>query len=211
MAAEALFLQVVAKGAVEEELALASRMNNKQCWGERRMVLGINKKGEVGAEEWLEQIPYIILTLVVMIGIFLLINYFVNLNVDVRDVEVGVLANRILYSPGSIMFTDPVTGQVYPGIISMANFTNEALDTSINYSSERHIAAKLTLYDKEMKPIRTIYLNEKLYTRLEPLAENWISGLSSGKLYVKAFPVVYRAGDVDFPGFLRMKIIIPNN
>jgi hypothetical protein len=176
----------------------------------RRMKFLKSKRGEFNVEEWLEQIPYIVLTAAVMIGIFLLVNYYVNLSVDVRVIESEVLFNRILYSPNSIMYTDNVSGTVYPGVINMANFTDATLDNSIHYSAGRHISAKLEVFDRQNKLVSTAYLNREWYQRLEPLAENKVSGASSAWVYPALTPVVYRLYGVNFPGSLRVKIIIPN-
>jgi hypothetical protein len=176
----------------------------------RRMKFSKSKRGEFAVEEWLEQIPYIVLTAAVMIGIFLLVNYYVNLSVDVRRVESDVLLNRILYSPNSIMYTDDVSGTVYPGIINMVNFTDETLDKSIIYSADRHISAKLEVYDQNKNLVSTAYLSKDWYLRLEPLAENQVSGASSAWVYPATLPIVYRLYGVNFPGFLRVKVIVPN-
>jgi len=174
------------------------------------MIRKLNKEGDVGAEEWLEQIPYIILTLVVMAGIFVLVNYYINLNVNVKPVENDVLMNRIFYAPNSIMHVDNVTGVVYPGIIELSNFTNEVLDKSIIYFYERHAAAKLSLYNQEKKLIKTAYLNGLWFDRLEPLARNYITGAASAWIYYKSLPIVYMENDVKQAGFLEIEVLIPN-
>jgi hypothetical protein len=169
-----------------------------------------NKKGDVGAEEWLEQIPYIILTAVVMIGIFVLVQYYVNLSVNVKPIQREVILNRMMYSANSIMYTDNVTGIVYPGIINLDNFTNQTLDQSITYSYERQLAARLSLYNSEKELIRTAYLNGVWFNRLAPLALSMISGAGSAAIYYRAMPVVYRENGVNQAGFLEIEILIPN-
>jgi hypothetical protein len=168
-----------------------------------------NKKG-VGAEEWLEQIPKIILTVIVMAGIFVLISIFVNVKVDVRPVQREVLFNRLLYQPNSIMLTDDFTGQVYPGIIDMDKFNNETLDNSIKYFYERQIAAKLELYDSEKNLVQTAYLNSVWFNRMEPLARAKVGGASSGVIKSRTVPVSYKQGTVLQPGYLKIEVLTPN-
>lgn len=168
----------------------------------------LNKRG--GGEEIIEHIPKILLTIAVIAAINFLVGYYTSLTVDAKPVEVEVLFNRIMYSPNSIMYTDNVTGRLYPGVISWDNFTNETLDRAINYSYERHLAAKLDLYDFEKNLVKTAYLNHIWYNRLEPLAISRMSGAGSAKIYPKTTPVVYRMNGIDFSGFLKVSVIIPN-
>jgi hypothetical protein len=168
-----------------------------------------NKRG-VGAEEWLEQIPKIILTIIVMAGIFVLVSIFVNIRVDVKPVQREVLFNRLLYQPNSIMYTDQFTGQVYPGIIDLSKFTNETLDNSAKYLYERQISAKLELFDWEKKLVQTAYLNGVWYGRIEPLAGAAIEGASSGKIMSRTVPVSYRDGNTLRRGYLKVQILTAN-
>ena len=164
------------------------------------------KRGAVGGI--LEHIPKILLTIVVVAGISFLIDYYINITVDIQPVEVEVLFNRLMYSPNSIMYMDNFTGRVYPGIINLDNFTNETLDRAINYSYERHIAAKLELYDFNKQLVSTAYLNGLWYNRLEPLTQ--LKGPGGTKLFIKTTPIVYRKNNINFAGFLKVRIIIPN-
>lgn len=170
----------------------------------------LNKKGDVGVSEWLEQIPEIILTAIVMIGIFVLVNYYINLNVNVKPLESEVLFYRMMYSPNAIMYTGQVTGIVYPGIIELDNFTNETLDKAIQYSSERHIAAKLTIFNMKNEVVTSAYLSNIWFNRLEPLAKAPVAGAGSATLYARKIPIVYRQNGVNQAGFLLSEIIVPN-
>jgi hypothetical protein len=168
-----------------------------------------NKKG-VGAEEWLEQIPKIILTVIVMAGIFVLVSIFVNVKVDVLPVQREVLFNRLLYAPNSIMLTDNFTGKVYPGIIDMDKFNDETLDNSTKYFYERQISAKLELFDSDKNLVQTAYLNGVWFNRIEPLARAKVGGASSGKIMWRTVPVSYKKGTVLQPGYLKIEVLTPN-
>lgn len=169
----------------------------------------LNKKG-LGTEEWLGFIPYIVLTLIVMTGIFTLVNIYINITVDTKPLQREILFNRIMYSPDSIIYTDDITGKVYPGVIDWDRFTNETLDNSIKYSYEKHMAAKLELYDLKKDLVKTAYLNNIWYNRLEPLARNRIKGAGSAWIYPRSVPTLYRKNEINRPGYLRVEIIIPN-
>jgi hypothetical protein len=168
------------------------------------------KKGGVGVHEALEMIPYILLTVLVMAGVFFLMNMFTNLSIEIKPVQREVFFYRTLYAPHSIMFTDEKTGVVYPGVIDMNKFNTSVLDESARYVYDRQIAAKLTLFDLEMKEIKTIYYNENWFERLYPLAKARLIGKSSASLSLKLVPVIFKDGDVQRDGWLRVEIIIPN-
>ncbi|HJX06401.1 MAG TPA: hypothetical protein VJ461_06850 [Candidatus Nanoarchaeia archaeon] len=175
-----------------------------------KKVLTKNRKGEFGTEEWLEQIPYIVLTIIVFVGIFLLVNYYVNITVNVKSLQVEVLFNRLMYSPNSTIYTDNVTGILYPGIIDLEKFTDETLDNSIKYYYERHAAAKLELFNQKGESVKIAYLNKLWFERLEPLAKAGVGGASSAEIYTKKIPVSYRENRVNLPGFLKVEILLPN-
>lgn len=172
-----------------------------------------SKRGAVG--EILEHFPKILLTIAVMAGIFLLVGYYSKLTVNIDDVVPEVLFYRIMYSPNSISYTDNITGRVYPGIISLDNFTDETLDRAINYSYERHIAAKLELYAGDRRTlVKTTYLNKVWYERFEPLSDrpygiDGPSGPGSVEIRTRASPVVYRESGINQPGFLVVSILTP--
>ena len=172
------------------------------------------QKGKKGtAEEWLEQIPYIILTAVVMILIFVLVNMLINTGVNVKPVQVEVAFYRILYSPHSIMYTDNITGQIYPGVVDLERFSDSVLDSSIKYSYEKQISARLDLYtvaNARWVIEKTAFLNKAWYERLEPLAGAGILGSASAQKFIKIVPVTYIKNGASHDGMLIIDIVIPN-
>jgi hypothetical protein len=163
---------------------------------------------KAAADEWLEQIPHIILTIVVLTIIFVLINMYVNMSIDPDAVQVQTFYNRIYYSPTSIMLSD--AGRVHPGLIEMDQFTNESLDRVAAYTYERQISAKFEILNSESKMVKTAYYNGLWYGRLEPLAKAELTGAGSAKIYYKIAPIVYRLNGVDNLGYLKTSIILPN-
>ena len=47
--------------------------------------------------------------------------------------------------------------------------------------------------------------------RLEPMVDSKLSGASSAWSYQKTVPIIYRLYGVNFPGSLRIKILMPNS
>jgi hypothetical protein len=169
-----------------------------------------NKKAEIGAEDWLERIPEIILTVVVLAGILILVSYFVNISVNIKPLQPELLLNRMLYSPGGITYQDNETGIVYPGVIDYEKFTNQTLDGMMKYSYDRMLSAKLELYNSRKELEKTAFFNSIWFNRIEPLASNKISGAESGVITEIYMPIVYRKNIVDFPGYLRIQVLVSN-
>lgn len=166
------------------------------------------KKGAV--EEILEHMPDIILTVIVMVSVFILVNMLINRKIEVQNIQDDIFVYRLMYSPGSIAYQDNVTGRAYPGIIDVSRLTNETLDKTMIYSYERQITARLDLLSFEEQHVKTAYYNNIWYNRLEPLARSQLLGLGGAKMYYHVFPVVYRENGVSKPGLLKIRVIMPN-
>jgi hypothetical protein len=165
------------------------------------------KRGAV--EEWLEQIPYIFLTIAVMVAMVFLINYFINLKIDSAPTQANVFFYRVMYAPNSIMLMDNETGRVRPGVIDLSLFTNQTLDNSIKYSYEKQISAKLELSDRSQNPVATAYYNGLWFNRLSVMAEAGLAGGGSARTFTRTVPVVYVNGGIVLQGFLKMQVVIP--
>jgi len=170
-----------------------------------------NKKGVL--EYFLENAFRIGFLMVALLAFFLLINMYVNNQVDTNRLESEVLANRIIYSD-AIMYKDPDPSiqRTYPGILDMKKFKDpNSLDSSIEYSIKRHATAKLELMDNtDGKIYLTNYLNKEQYDNLKVLMGS--SGKGSATEYTKYYPVTYK-DDNELPryGTIKMSIIIPNS
>jgi hypothetical protein len=100
--------------------------------------------------------------------------------------------------------------QVYPGIIDMKKFTDDNINSRINYQVKRHSTAMLEILDnEENKVVKTIYLNKAQYTNLEVLLKQEGKGGSSS--YYKTFPVTYYDSGIYKYATLQMTIIVPNS
>ena len=166
------------------------------------------KRGE--AEEMVEQIPYIILTILVLVGVYALMSYASNPKIELHELQAEVFAYRTLYAPNSISYNNTITGRVYPGIIDDAKFTSATLDASMKYDYERQVSAKLEIsLSDDPVVIRTAYYNQQWYERLEPIARNRIGGSGGAKILEKTMPIVLRQSGADFPAILKFTIIVP--
>jgi len=170
-----------------------------------------NKKGAL--QYMLENAFRIGFLMVALLAFFLLINMYINNQVDANRLESEVLSNRILYSD-AIMYKDNAVQRTYSGILDMKKFKDEnSLDNSIEYSNKRHATAKLELMNNIDGAIYyTLYLNKAQYDNLQVLIDSKGQGKGSATKYVKYYPVTYR-DDADslHYGTIQMTIIIPNS
>jgi hypothetical protein len=164
------------------------------------------KKG--AADEVVEQIPYIILTIIVMAGVYLLLSYYSSATIDPAPVQANVFLYRVLYEPNVMSYTDQATGKVSPAIIEDSYFTSEHLDQAIKYSYEKQIMAKFEIMDLLTKnSLKTAYYNQLWYERIEPVASSGMKG--GAQIYQKEIPVVYRRDMVDAQAIMRITVVIP--
>lgn len=150
-----------------------------------------------------------------LLAFFVIINYYINNQIDSQELQAETLANRILYSD-AVMLSDGDIGRTYPGIIDMKKFTSESLDSNINYGDfRRHAAAKLKLLSKNPDPSKNLvadcYLNNAMYENWKILITSGAGGAGGAMMYVKQFPVTYlESGTYKF-GTLIVEVIIPNS
>jgi hypothetical protein len=143
---------------------------------------------------------------------FVIINYYVNNKIDTNLLQEETLTNRILYG-NSIMYQDPTTARIYPGIVDVIKFKSGSIDASIDYGEyKRHAAAKITLTKKPpaSSQIAQTYLNKDNFENLQQLLNT--RGKGSATYYEAQYPVAYKdfAGNDDY-GTLTVEIIIPNS
>jgi hypothetical protein len=172
----------------------------------------LGRKGQV--EEMVEQVPYIILTLIVLAAIYALLAFVSNPKIDTADVQAQVFMYRVLYSPGSISFESQDFNSPNPVVIDDSKFNSQTLDALMKYGYDRQVSARLTIYlvdeGRRASQIRVAYYNEDWFKRLEQLASAPIQGSGSAKIFTKSLPVVLRQEGVDSSAFLKMEVVIPN-
>lgn len=94
----------------------------------------------------------------------------IKVNIDIDDTKSLIFVKRLIYSPNSISYTDPVTERIYPGIIDIERFNPATLENTFNFT-KNNIAAKIELTNLENNEKKEIYLNKEWYDRWEPLTK----------------------------------------
>lgn len=175
-----------------------------------------NKKAQV--EFLLKNSFRIGFTIIALLAFFLLINFYVNNKLDSRYVLAETVANRIMHSD-AIMLQDKNTFRTYSGIIDMDKFNDKtSLDKSIKYDFNRHVAAKVKLYKKDIygktNYIGDIYLNKNNWDNLKTLIDSGVKGKGSASMLIKDLPVTC-AYDDEFIAYdyciMTIEVIVPNS
>ena len=174
----------------------------------------IGIKGKKGQAEYLlENVFRIGFLMVALLAFFLLVNFYINNQIDTNRLEAEVLANRIIYSD-AIMYKDPATQRVYTGIVDTEKFKDQnSIDKNIDYSNKRHATAKLELMNNIEGVVHyTNYLDKDQYESLKVLVDSGAKGKGSATEYEKNYPMTYKddAGQYQY-GTIKMTIIIPNS
>ncbi len=168
------------------------------------------KKAQISADVF-SWIPKIILMVAVMLAVLFLVRMFVVLAIDIKDAEVTVVMNRILYSPSGFSYKDEELNRVYPGIIDLEKFKKlnpdgkTPLDEILYHPNNRMIAAKLQLRDFENNKVAETFFNKRVYENLFPVTG--IRGPSGATIKTKKVYMLYRENDKLKQGVLTIDII----
>lgn len=168
----------------------------------------MNRRGQ--AEQMIENIPYLILTVLVMVGLYFLLSYYSSTTINVEKIQVSTFLYRELYQPNGLSYTDNLTGKVYPGLIDAKDFTNEHLDASMHFNYDKQIMAKFEIYDQKYNQLQaTAYYNGVWYSRMEPLALSFLPGIGGANYYSKTVPIIFRRGVQSIPAMMEVTVIVP--
>lgn len=167
-----------------------------------------SKKGIM--EKAVEELPDIILTVIVIFGVYALLSFFANPVVESQKTQSEVFVYRMLYQPNVISYTEK-NGRVYPGIIDEKLFNDEHINEMIVYSDERKLSAKITITDSFSGKEFISYYHKDWYERLEPVSRTSWTGLGGVKVFKKTMQVIYRKNGIDIPSEIKFEIIIPNS
>jgi hypothetical protein len=166
-----------------------------------------SKNGQV--QYFLESVFRIGFLMVALLVFFLLINLYIVNQIDTRQVQAEVTANRIMYSD-AFMYQENF--RTYIGIVDVKRFNTDTLDRKINYPIKKHVAARLELIDNINGTVtHTAYLNEAQYEILYELVKSGARGKGAATSYDKNYPVTYIENNEYRYGTIRMKIIVPNS
>jgi len=99
-------------------------------------------------------------------GIQVLVAKAIAYNADSHNLEHYILFHRVMESPNSIFYTDPVLQRTYPSRVDISKFNEETLEKLMDKGSKTSISFKLTL--KTPEDTKEIFYNKNLYEIIEP-------------------------------------------
>lgn len=142
---------------------------------------------------------------VIILGV--MVYSFTEHKIVTDTIEPEIYLAALHYSPEILNTVDTQTQVVRTGVIDTAKFTSAHLDESMQ---QQRMGAKLTLYDKQKKPIMgPVYNNEQLYGRYEAIARVELKGAGGASLTEAFLPVLYHQNGNDYPGYLEITIVRP--
>lgn len=169
-----------------------------------------NKRGFEVTDMWL-QVMRLIFTVFVVIAVLVILNFFVIKNLNTQLPESHILINRLMYGKHSLSFYDESIDRVYPGIIIPDALVDEKLDSMLYFEKNQLVTAKVSLYDKDNKHLKTAYYNKLWYDRLYDIAIIRTSGPGGALEIIEDRYVLYMEPDGTLkPGNLRFSVITPN-
>jgi hypothetical protein len=156
------------------------------------------------------RLSFLIAILIICVVLFSL---FLKSRLDFLDLQAEVLVEGLIYGTGGITYFDPVTGRVYPTLIDLNQVNESNLMHSLHYPNNNFISAKITVEDKDTKPIREYYFNKKWYRNWEPLLRlAYLPGIGGVTDYHKVLPTTYRdeSGEIK-TGYVHFHVVQPKS
>lgn len=152
----------------------------------------MNKRAQAEMLEWF---PRLILLTIATVLIVVITSYYAGREVDSAQVEMNAHFYRIYYDD-IIMYKDPATGRVYPGVIDKSKFT-EARLTDIfktkDSTGESRVASCYSLrYAAASESSEKICTDKGMVDHFLPIAENEWIGAGAAKMMRFTMPVTVR-------------------
>ncbi len=157
-------------------------------------------------------IPRLMFFTFVALTVVLLVRTYLTYTVEVRDAEIEVQANRILYSPACLAYYDETLERSYPGMVDLNKMQDVRLDNCIRYGGRNDFLTmnvSLRPVDGTEGSIAEAMLN----------AEGWDAWLpreglpGPGGTYMRRVRrlVLYRQGNAEpQPAILDIQALVPN-
>lgn len=165
-----------------------------------------SKKGFSFDAIW--QIILLIILVSVSLLFYFMILWFGNISINTQPAETATLINRIYYSPNGISYNDGLRS--YPGIIDLTRFNDEHLKDTISFEKKPRIAAELTLFSMEGKPLgEPIYLNQVWYDRWDVLTAFKGEGAARRFAETRYVLITGDGGRTTAGGFIHFNVIMP--
>ncbi|MBU0665827.1 MAG: hypothetical protein ABIC91_01420 [Nanoarchaeota archaeon] len=126
--------------------------------------------------------------------------YFTVQNLQTDLLETEVFFERMLYSPSTLSYQDPITQRYYPGIIDLDKLTDENLNKTLNYTNKKTFSAKIDLEKEKI----TVYYHKRWYKRLAAASFLQNGGVHTVK---RTIPITYEENGVFSKGVLKIHLI----
>ena len=102
------------------------------------------------------------------IGLKMMVSNAMTLQADSHNLEHYLLFHRLIESPGSFLYTDPVLQRTYPLKIDSSRFNEETLEKLMDKNSRTILAVKVSL--KTSEGTKELFYNKNLYDVIAPTA-----------------------------------------
>lgn len=146
----------------------------------------------------------IIFITLLLFTVYLLVTSTIRYQLNVSELQNLIITKKLLNSPDSFTYTDPVTLRTYPGIIDLGKFSTENLENTFNVESI-NVAVKLELTDLENNVAYEAYLNKKWYDRWSP-----ISSFDKYDSIIDKRYVLIKVDNGFHKGLLKMNVVVSN-
>lgn len=156
-------------------------------------------------KDFLSYIVRLIIILILATSVIAIVQVFNANSLNTKELEMNILFQRIYYSD---IITYEEGGKLQTGIIDLNKFKTENLDEQINYTSPRHIAARLTIKSPGEISIQA-FLNEKWFERWKQAIDQTTFGSSAHNILKKKIPISIMQGGILKKGTLEALIIMP--
>lgn len=157
-------------------------------------------------------IPRLIFFIFVALTVVLLVRSYVSYSIDVKDVEMEVQANRLVYSPTCLAYHDDVLDRTFPGVIDTRKLTASQLDKCLHYGEwNDYLAMDITLrqIDNPQSVIANAVVNSQGYEAWAPRLGKSGPGSTVSRRIRRL--VLYRTGESEPQlAILDIVAIVPN-
>jgi hypothetical protein len=134
---------------------------------------------------------------------------YVRREIDVRDAEARVFANRILYSYDGISYFDEDLGKIFPGTVDLKKLDSNYLDSVFWIEDNQVMAAKITVTNLDTNAKQDAIYNNVWYYRWLPLAGKSGSGAST-EIVETRYVSIYNGDQYMGQGKLEIQLLVPN-
>lgn len=134
---------------------------------------------------------------------------YVRRQIDVRDAEARIFANRILYSFDGIAYIDNDLGKVFPGTVDLEKLETTYLDNVFWMDDNQVMAAKITVTNLITNVKKEAIYNTKWYYRWAPLVGKSGTGASTEIKEIR-YVSIYNGDEYLGQGMLEIQLLVPN-